>query len=915
MKLLKTFSGLIIFLFYSFTCYSQKQTLSISDNGEFIAIADKSELINDTIFVKDGFDYKLSYKELHDTKIYLYYNNTGEFIKTIHLKTDEITNIKYADFSKNYNTFYLKNNNNFIFWNIPSGKIFKNIKADTVVVSNQYDAFFALVDNKIVKYSFFYNTTDTFQIKAKKQITKIGISSDDKFLIANGSDKKVYIWQLENQNSDYKSIFAIDFAASEDNSFYLSNLKSNVISVVAYDSEINDEEFERGSTIKSTRYIKSGKIVKTKLQEDISQFSPDGNFYIFSAKKGRKKNITFVNLTTRKSTLQIKQKKKNYKILSPYFYSDSICFIQKNEKTIEIYDIYKGKKLETFTSDNQISPEEIVFDKQALHFEQSSNNILISNNKNKQIEFENSNSLIFSRNNNKNILLENSDNQIVYYSINNFFSDTVRNFFEEPKEEISESFFNKFDNIQIDTASYIYLNEIKNISKSKNTNLSIKVKAIEIKEDYTALQFYLLDEENNFYYGASAEEWKEIFCKVTLENNKGEKQESENYKILEMSDKDNKSIALSFVLDHSGSVSSETAKLMQENVLTIAKTKNKADGVSLIKFDDKVNREIELTKNSTSIQNELKINGTEGYGGSTALLDGINEGLDLLIENQDFEQKALIVLTDGYENASKSTQNEVFMKAINNRINIYTIGYGSSVDVEFLRTIAENTNGGYYWISDNNNLKDIFKDIYKNIKNYYSLRFNTPYPGEYQISLELCTENNHDSVSYLFNNYIPDLIFTNDKQEQDSLFQVLTGIGDTIYFDDFNSHRIYEDIEFLYLKEEFDSLIFPNIKFDFNKVSIVKDTDKELVNVINFMEKYPNTRIEIQGHTDNKGGLLYNEVLSQKRSEKVKSIMVTQGIAEDRIRTIGYGETKPIATNETDEGRQLNRRVDFLLVK
>jgi len=273
------------------------------------------------------------------------------------------------------------------------------------------------------------------------------------------------------------------------------------------------------------------------------------------------------------------------------------------------------------------------------------------------------------------------------------------------------------------------------------------------------------------------------------------------------------------------------------------------------------------------------------------------------------------VLTDGYENASHGTQNQIFKKAIDNNIAVFTIGMGKTVDVQFLRSIATGTNGGYYWIEDNKKLNDVFADIYKNMKNYYTLRFNTPYPGKYKITLRLCKDKNNDSLVYYFNNFVPDLLYNTNQFETDSLFNEITGIGDTLYREDFNTERIYENIEFKELEDDFNALIFPNIKFDYNKTTIVSKTDNELVNVIAFMNKHPNCRVEIQGHTDDKGELLFNEKLSQVRAETVKLAITVSGITPERIQTRGYGETKPIFKNNSEEGRQKNRRVEFILVK
>ena len=354
---------------------------------------------------------------------------------------------------------------------------------------------------------------------------------------------------------------------------------------------------------------------------------------------------------------------------------------------------------------------------------------------------------------------------------------------------------------------------------------------------------------------------------------------------------------------------------MQTGLLSLIKKISPYEAIAIVKFDDDISNIVNLTKSKRTINKNFNAVGLEGFGGGTALLDGINSGLDILINNHNYYNKALIVLTDGYENSSSSSKNEVLLKAMNNQIGIYSIGFGSSIDVEFLQSISTNSSGGYYWINDDSFFDNVFADIYKNMKNYYTLNFSTPYPSRYKITVKLCYGEVHDSIVYSIDNYVPNLLYTDDKNEYDSLFNEITGIEDTISSDDFNSYKIYENIEFNKLIKIFEAIIFPNIKFYFDETRIVKGTDKELINVINFMKNNPNIRIEIQGHTDNKGGYLYNEKLSQARAEKVKQIIVEQGINARRIRAIGYGETKNIANNNTDEGRQKNRRVEFLLIR
>ncbi|MCL7973979.1 MAG: OmpA family protein [marine benthic group bacterium] len=78
-------------------------------------------------------------------------------------------------------------------------------------------------------------------------------------------------------------------------------------------------------------------------------------------------------------------------------------------------------------------------------------------------------------------------------------------------------------------------------------------------------------------------------------------------------------------------------------------------------------------------------------------------------------------------------------------------------------------------------------------------------------------------------------------------------------------------------------------------------------------------RLELRGHTDSRGAESYNQMLSEKRAQSVLDHMleVEPGLAayRDRISAVGFGETQPIASNDTDEGRQRNRRVEFHIVR
>lgn len=106
-----------------------------------------------------------------------------------------------------------------------------------------------------------------------------------------------------------------------------------------------------------------------------------------------------------------------------------------------------------------------------------------------------------------------------------------------------------------------------------------------------------------------------------------------------------------------------------------------------------------------------------------------------------------------------------------------------------------------------------------------------------------------------------------------------------------------------------------NIYFDFDKTTLQDESFLELDKVVLFLKENPSVEIEISGHTDNKGSDEYNQNLSQGRSEAVVDYIISQGIESYRLTAHGYGESKAIDTNDSEEGRANNRRVEFTVMK
>ena len=109
-------------------------------------------------------------------------------------------------------------------------------------------------------------------------------------------------------------------------------------------------------------------------------------------------------------------------------------------------------------------------------------------------------------------------------------------------------------------------------------------------------------------------------------------------------------------------------------------------------------------------------------------------------------------------------------------------------------------------------------------------------------------------------------------------------------------------------------IVLRGVHFDFDKSAIRPDSRPVLDEAVDVLKENPNVRIAVEGNTDNVGSDLYNEKLSVRRAEAVFRYLVNHGIAPERMEVIGYGESRPVADNDTESGRAQNRRVELHVV-
>jgi len=111
------------------------------------------------------------------------------------------------------------------------------------------------------------------------------------------------------------------------------------------------------------------------------------------------------------------------------------------------------------------------------------------------------------------------------------------------------------------------------------------------------------------------------------------------------------------------------------------------------------------------------------------------------------------------------------------------------------------------------------------------------------------------------------------------------------------------------IKITFDS----GILFDVDKATLRPASETQLTKLAAILNKYPDTNILLEGHTDATGSDEYNLNLSRLRAQSVEAFLAGQAVTSNRFTIMGYGESQPMATNDTDEGRQLNRRVEVAI--
>ena len=247
---------------------------------------------------------------------------------------------------------------------------------------------------------------------------------------------------------------------------------------------------------------------------------------------------------------------------------------------------------------------------------------------------------------------------------------------------------------------------------------------------------------------------------------------------------------------------------------------------------------------------------------------------------------------------------DIYKITIVENLDMITILKGNVFDEVFYRPVNSNIlikeiNGSY--------IKNL--TTYKKTGEYY---INLPIGKKYQITVtapDFDTIVDQIEILNSDQNQVITKMFLLKKPHTE--LEALDYVAEEVKVDSVPKPVYFEDITEVKIG---DKIILKNIFYDFDKSTLRPESIDELDKLVAFLQNRPTLRIEISGHTDNKGSARYNKKLSDDRAKSVVSYLIGKGIDVSRLEAKGYGFDQPIASNDTDEGRQMNRRTEFMVI-
>lgn len=434
----------------------------------------------------------------------------------------------------------------------------------------------------------------------------------------------------------------------------------------------------------------------------------------------------------------------------------------------------------------------------------------------------------------------------------------------------------------------VYVTGTKAYDASDRGDLNLNVWRVDADPFPDSVQIYarVMKSDGTFIsnlappYYDGGEEYREIWNGLSEQiGDNGPVYPIEEYSVREFSSKDGIPFEIGLALDYSGSMGSNI-RFLENAAITFVRLKLPQDRLAIVKFDDTPRLTVPLSGDTAEILRKFGRTGLAGFGGYTALYAAGDMAIEQIVRTPQEHPKGLILFSDGEDNASDITSEALYAKTREQNIPVFAVAFGPA-NADVLRSLAERTGGRFYQTNDPEELEAIFRDIYLSLRNYYLITYRPPrLDGKHIVTVAITPPGG---------------------QTQVGATAIYSTYGTVVAIE----NRIDTTIQ------SFDNEVF----FPYNSAVLQPEADPVVDYYAGRMKGSPTMRLEVQGHTDSVGTIAYNDSLSSQRAEAVKQALVRRGIEPDRIRARGLGETSPIASNATEEGRRRNRRTVFRILR
>lgn len=375
-------------------------------------------------------------------------------------------------------------------------------------------------------------------------------------------------------------------------------------------------------------------------------------------------------------------------------------------------------------------------------------------------------------------------------------------------------------------------------------------------------------------YYTGSDDYRKIWSGLTEQIGiDGDPQNITDFSVREFSDQDGIPYELALVLDYSGTMGTNIG-MLEEGASAFVRLKRPQDRIAVVKFDKNPQLVVRSTDSESALLATFNRAGLAGYGTYTALYSAARLGAEQLALAPEEHPRAVVLFTDGEDNASTIVASDLYKYTLDNDIPIFTIAFGP-VNREVLSDISTVTGGKFYQTYTPDELKMAFEDIYRSLRNYYLVTYRPVNAiGKHMVRLTLTPP------------------------------RAATQLGATAEYNTLTGAVARDN--------SFDP---GPIFFDYNQATLRPESQRAIENVATVMRDRPRMKIEVQGHTDAVGGDEFNQKLSEARAAAVRDAIVAAGIDPSRVQARGFGLSQPVASNDTEEGRAKNRRTEFVILR